>query len=125
VVGGCLVGLEIELFQKSPRKISVLLRIQSFLCAKHVFYLNKSYFYSRSFQKYSRTSVENSRTFQGYPTISQFSRTLRRPVQTCLYPRHNLTPARTSVKQHQDSCSGQKLSETQKITTCVLNFPLT
>ena len=30
------------------------------------------YFYSRSFQKYSRTSVENSRTCQAYPTIFQY-----------------------------------------------------
>ena len=44
------------------KKICVLLCFQSFVCAKHFF--NKGYFYSRSFQKYSRTSVENSRTFQ-------------------------------------------------------------
>ena len=29
------------------------------------FFNDQSYFYSSSFQKYSRTSVENSRTFQG------------------------------------------------------------
>ena len=86
-------AFEIKLFQKSPRKICILLCFQSFLCAKHVFYLNESYFYSRSFQKYSRTSVENSRTFQGYPTISQFLRTLQGLCEPCLYPRHNLTPA--------------------------------
>ena len=35
-------------------------------------FLNESSFYSRSFQKYSKTSVETSRTFQEYPTIFQF-----------------------------------------------------
>ena len=33
---------------------------------------NEGYFYLRSFQIYSRTSMENSRPFQGYPTIFQF-----------------------------------------------------
>ena len=56
------------------------------LC-KTVFF-NEGYFYSRSFQKYSRTSVENSRTFKGYPTIFQFSKTFQgndafsRPLRT-------------------------------------------
>ena len=55
-----------------------MLCFQSFLCAKHVFFfLNEGYFYSRSFQKYSRPFVENSKTFQGYPTIFQFSRTFQ------------------------------------------------
>ena len=43
------------------RKICVLLRFQSFLCTKHqifFFFLIIVSFYSRSFQKYSRTSVE-------------------------------------------------------------------
>ena len=40
-------------------------------------FFNKGYFYSRSFQKYSRTSGENSRTIQGYPTNFQFSRTFQ------------------------------------------------
>ena len=43
-------------------------------------FLNEGSFHSRSFQKYSRTSVETSRTFQEYPTIFQFkdfSRTWR------------------------------------------------
>ena len=66
---------------RSPRIICVLLCFQSFICAKHVlfvcFFFNKGQFYSRSFQKLSRTSVENSRTFQEYPTISQFSRTFK------------------------------------------------
>ena len=57
------------------------------LC-KTVFFFNEGYFYSRSFQKYSRTSVENSRTFKGYPTIFQFSKTFQghdafsRPLRT-------------------------------------------
>ena len=38
---------------------------------------NEGYFYLRSFQIYSRTSMENSRPFQGYPTIFQFSRTFQ------------------------------------------------
>ena len=38
-------------------KIYILLCFQPFLCAKHLF--NEGYFYSRSFQKYSRTSEEN------------------------------------------------------------------
>ena len=59
----------------TTKKICVLLCFQSFLCAKHFF--KQRLFYSRSFQKYSRTSVENSRTFQGYPTIFQFSRTFQ------------------------------------------------
>ena len=59
----------------TTKKISLLLCFQSFLCAKHFF--KQRLFYSRSFQKYSRTSVENSRTFQGYPTIFQFSRTFQ------------------------------------------------
>ena len=44
--------------------------------AQNIFF-NEGYFYSRGFQKYSRTSVENSRTFQGYRTIFQFSRTFQ------------------------------------------------
>ena len=44
--------------------------------AQNIFF-NKGYFYSRSFQKYSRTSVRNTRAFQGYPTIFQFSRTFQ------------------------------------------------
>ena len=96
--------MEVELFQKSPRKICVLLCFQSFLCAKHVFYLNESYFYSR-------TSVENSRTFQGYPTISQFSRILKGLCEPCLYPRHNLTPASNFCEASPRFCSGQKQIE--------------
>ena len=46
------------------KKICVLLCFQSFLYAKHFF--NKGYFYSRSFQKYSRTSAEN------FKDIAQF-----------------------------------------------------
>ena len=56
------------------RKICILLCFQSFLLPKTFFFFNRGYFYTRSFQKYSRISVENSRTFQGYPTIFQFSR---------------------------------------------------
>ena len=93
VGGGGAFG--IKLFQKSPRKICILLCFQSFLCAKHVFYLNESYFYSRSFQKYSRTSVENSRTFQGYPANLQFSRTFQGPCE----PWHRFG----LVKQHPSS----------------------
>ena len=69
------------------KPICVLLCFQSFLCAKQ-FFFNEGYFYSRSFQKYSRTSVENSRTFQGYSTIFQFSKTFQghdafsRPLRT-------------------------------------------
>ena len=69
------------------KTICVLLCFQSFLCAKQ-FFFNEGYFYSRSFQKYSRTSVENSRTFQGYSTIFQFSKTFQghdafsRPLRT-------------------------------------------
>ena len=69
------------------KPICVLLCFQSFLCAKQ-FFFNEGYFYSRSFQKYSRTSVENLRTFKGYPTIFQFSKTFQghdaflRPLRT-------------------------------------------
>ena len=44
---------------------------------KPFFFNYEGYFYSRSFKKYSRTSEENSRTFQGYPTIFQFSMTFQ------------------------------------------------
>ena len=44
---------------------------------KPFFFNYEDYFYSRSFKKHSRTSVENSRTFQEYPTIFQFSRTFQ------------------------------------------------
>ena len=43
---------------------------QSFLCAKN-FALTKVSFIQRAF-KYSKTYVENSRTFQGCPTIFNF-----------------------------------------------------
>ena len=58
------------------KKNCVLLCFQSFLCAKH-FVFNEGNFYSRSFPTHSRTSVENSTTFQEYPTIFQFSRTFQ------------------------------------------------
>ena len=58
------------------KTICVLLCIQSFPYTKHYIF-NKHYFHSRSFQKYSRNSVENSRTFQGYRTIFHFSRTFQ------------------------------------------------
>ena len=56
------------------------------LSSSYLFYTSlhqftKGYFYSRSFQKYSRTSEENSRTFQGYPTIFQFSTTFQGPCE--------------------------------------------
>ena len=47
------------------------------------FFLNEGYFYSRSFQKHSRTSVENSRTFHGYPTIFEFPRTFEGLCESC------------------------------------------
>ena len=56
-------------FHDHQENVCVLLCFQSFLvCAKQFFFLffnDQSYIYSSSFQKYSRTSVENSRTFQG------------------------------------------------------------
>ena len=58
------------------KTICVLLCFQSSLCAKH-FIFDEGYFYSGSFQKYSRTYVQNSRTSQGYPTIFQFPRTFQ------------------------------------------------
>ena len=58
------------------KKNCVLLCFQSFLCTKH-FVFNEGNFYSRSFPTHSRTSVENSTTFQEYPTIFQFSRTFQ------------------------------------------------
>ena len=51
------------------------------LCKTFYFFFNEGYFYSRSLQKYSRTSVENSRTFQGYPTIFQFLRIFQGPCE--------------------------------------------
>ena len=58
------------------KKNCVLLCFQSFLCTKH-FVFNEGYFYSTSFPTHSRTSVENSTTFQEYLTIFQFSRTFQ------------------------------------------------
>ena len=57
-------------FHDHQENVCVLLCFQSFLvCAKQFFFsfffYDQSYFYSSSFQKYSKTSVENSRTFQG------------------------------------------------------------
>ena len=52
------------------KKICLLLCFQSFLCAKN-FALTKVSFIQRAF-KYSKTYVENSRTFQGCPTIFNF-----------------------------------------------------
>ena len=52
----CIVGLSIIPLHKTS----------------DLFFKNEGYFYLRSFKKYSRTSVETSRTFQEYPTIFQF-----------------------------------------------------
>ena len=52
------------------KKICLLLCFQSFLWAKN-FALTKVSFIQRAF-KYSKTYVENSRTFQGCPTIFNF-----------------------------------------------------
>ena len=64
------------------KKIYILMCFQIFPLRITLFF-NESYFYSRSFQKYSRTSVENSRTFQGYPTNFQFSSTFQGPCKPC------------------------------------------
>ena len=56
-------------FHDHQENFCVLLCFQSLLiCEKQFFFFfffNESDFYSSSFQKYPRTSVENSRTFQG------------------------------------------------------------
>ena len=58
----------------------------SYLFYTSLHQFTKGYFYSRSFQKYSRTSEENSRTFQGYPTIFQFSMTFQGPCEPWSLP---------------------------------------
>ena len=75
----------------SLKKFTYCCAFKSFLCTKQFFGLRL--FYSRSFQKYSRTSGENSRTFQGYPTNFQFQglfKDFSRPVPCELYKIHGL-----------------------------------
>ena len=79
---------------KSPKKhfhyhqSNLCIAVLSIIPLCKTVFFNEGYFYSRSFQKYSRTSVENSRTFKGYPTIFQFSKTFQghdafsRPLRT-------------------------------------------
>ena len=71
----------------TAKKICVLLCFQSFLCANH-FNFNEGYFYSRSFQKYSRTSEENSKTFQAYPTIFRYQGLFKARVNHALGDEH-------------------------------------
>ena len=69
-------------FHDHQENFCVLLCFQSFLCTKHFF--NEGYFHSRSFQKYSRTSVENSRTFQEHDAFSRtFQGTANHATASC------------------------------------------
>ena len=62
---------------------NLCIAVLSIIPLRKTFFFNEGYFYSRSFQKYSRTFVENSRTIQGYPTIVQFSRIFQGPCEPC------------------------------------------
>ena len=59
-------------FMITKENLCIVLSIIPLYKTSDLLLLNEGSFYSRSFQKYSRTSVETLRTFQEYPTVFQF-----------------------------------------------------